>query len=497
MNLPHQPMCNKPTRQKITCIPGVSVTLRVSAFVVALFLASEQLLFVSELRADDANKETDVVTFDDHIKPVLRRHCLKCHGNDEQNADLNLQSYSTLMTGGSAGAVVKAGRPDASILFRAITSDDDAARMPPESPPIPKEHIELIRRWIATGLRETSLSKSLAPSRTVTFNPAANAAMKPAGPPPMPHQLPDIDRPGTKRRLPVLALAASPWAPLVAASGYQHIRLLDMTTEEEIGALPFPEGIPQVLRFSRNGAVLLAAGGKPVQSGSAVLFDVRTGNRLAQLGDELDSVMAADISPDQQMVALGGTNRSIKVYATKSGRVNYQLTRHTDWITAVAFSPDGKQLASADRAGGIHLWDAESGGILLSLVSHQSSVRSLAWRNDSKLLASGGDDGRLTWWNAEDGFISVSHTNPHPPARPAGVYGRIPNGVLDVSFSPTGQLLSCGRDGFGRLWNPAGGQQKSFEITAATPTQVAVGQNGTTLVIGDSAGNITFRKTSE
>lgn len=455
-----------------------------------------RLLLVSLLLASSTPPllSSEVVTYNDHIKPILRKHCLKCHGNDEQNADLNLQTYATLMKGGSAGVVVKPGRPGTSVLFQAITAEDDEARMPPESAPIPKEEIELIRKWITSGLRETAGSKSLAPSRTVTFHPSANAAMKPDGPPPMPRDLPEVEVVKTERKLPVLAMAANPWSPLLAVSGYQHIRLFDITSRKQIGAFAFPEGIPHVLQFSRNGGVLLAAGGKPVQSGSVVLFDVRTGKRLAQLGDELDAVMAADISPDQRLVALGGSGRTVKVYSTEDGKLQFKLTRHTDWITAIAFSPDGKQLATADRAGGIHLWDATSGGILLSLSNHTASVRALAWRSDSKLLASGAEDGKLIWWNTTDGFISVVHRNPHPPTRPPGTFGRLPNGVLDVFFASDGRLLTCGRDKFARVWKTNGGQVKSLAFARSTPTQVAVSHDGKALMVGDASGEVHFFK---
>lgn len=40
------------------------------------------------------------LNFDEHVKPILRQHCLKCHGNDKQEADLNLQGYGSLLRGG-------------------------------------------------------------------------------------------------------------------------------------------------------------------------------------------------------------------------------------------------------------------------------------------------------------------------------------------------------------------------------------------------------------
>jgi len=64
----------------------------------------------------------------------------------------------------------------------------------------------------------------------------------------------------------------------------------------------------------------MVAGGRPVESGRVVLFDVRSGNRLAEIGDEVDAVLAADLSPDQRSVALGGSGRVVKVYSTADGR---------------------------------------------------------------------------------------------------------------------------------------------------------------------------------
>src|SRR5207237_7303929 len=121
--------------------------------------------------------------------------------------------------------------------------------------------------------------------------------------------------------------------------------------------LAFPEGVPYVLRFSRNGEVLLAAGGRAVQSGRVVLFDVRSGKRLVAIGEEKDIVLAADVSADGKLVALGGPGKVVRVYSVVDGKLAYEVKKHTDWITALEFSPDGARLATGDRSGGIYTWE--------------------------------------------------------------------------------------------------------------------------------------------
>ncbi|MFZ2277571.1 MAG: c-type cytochrome domain-containing protein [Prosthecobacter sp.] len=441
-------------------------------------------LITSALAADP------VITYDEHIKPIFREHCLKCHGDDEQKADLNLANFTAVLKGGSGDKAVIAGRASQSLLFTAITAEEDAERMPPKKAAIPAPQIELIRQWIQGGLRESSASKSLVAERDTTFTPTTD--LKLDGPPPMPESLPPFTPPALKRPLPIIAMAASPRAPLIAVAGHEHVRLLDATTQQPLGALAFPEGQPNVIRFSADGRVLMVAGGKPVQSGSVVLFDVKTGKRLTTIGDETDAVLAADLSPDQQLVALGGSGKVVKIYSTADGKLRHKLTKHTDWITALAFSPDGKKLASSDRAGGIHLWDPTGGGILLSLSEHKASVRSLAWRSDSKMLASGGEDGLLIWWDAKDGWPAITKTNAHPPERPQGSYGKVPNGVLAVAFGPQGELLSAGRDNQARLWDASGGSVKSFSSGGILPLQTTITFDGKGLFAGGADGVVRF-----
>jgi len=448
-----------------------------------------RILYITLLLTTSAAPADDVITFDEHIKPIFREHCQKCHGEDEQKADLNLATFADILKGGSGGETVVAGRASTSLLFEAITAEDEAERMPPKKAPLPEAQIEMIRQWIEDGLRETSASQSMVAARDTSFQPANPLQFD--GPPPMPESLPDFTPPALKRPLPVVSMATSPRAPLVAVAGHEHVALLDATSQKPLGYLPFPEGQPNVIRFSLDGRVLMVAGGKPVQAGSVVLFDVKSGKRLTSIGDETDAVIAADLSPDQQLVALGGSGKTVKVYGTADGKLRYKLEKHTDWITSLAFSPDGKRLASSDRAGGIHLWDAAGGGILLSLSEHKAAVRALAWRADGRLLASGGEDGLLIWWDANDGWPVVNKPNAHPPARPEGQYGKLPNGVLALAFGPKGELLSAGRDRQVRLWKADGGPLKHFPSEKALPLQTAISFDGAVLLGGDDSGTLT------
>src|SRR5262249_48762074 len=136
------------------------------------------------------------------------------------------------------------------------------------------------------------------------------------------------------------ALAVSPVAPLLAVGGDDQILYYGTEKGDLLGVLEFPEGRVEHLGFSRDGTLLVAAGGQPVKSGTVILFDVEGGRRVGQFDRLYDTVLAAAISPDNSMIAVGGTNRKVRVFDLYSGSKLFEITAHNDWILDVQFSPD-------------------------------------------------------------------------------------------------------------------------------------------------------------
>lgn len=440
----------------------------------------------------DAAKPKEVVTYKDHVAPILRKHCGNCHNPDKATSDLNVLTYQTLMSGGSSGEAISPGSPDQSLLFRAVSHAAEPY-MPPGRPKIPDVELAVIKKWIELGAPETSVSAAKLSTRKVELDPSAAKLGKPEGPPPMPDKLPEVTLAKTSRSHPVTAMAASPWAPLLAVAGHERILLYSTNDLKLIGALPFPERIPHVLKFSRNGKLLMAAGGRGADVGKVVLFDVTTGKRITEIGDESDSVLAADISPNQKLIALGGPSKLVKIYSTETGELKHRIKKHTDWVTALEFSPNGEMLASGDRNGGVYIWEAETGGIVFTLGDHKDMITDLSWRADSEMLATASEDGRVILWYAEDGFPTRSltaHALEGAAARAAGPRAKVP-GVLSVNYAPTGIFATVGRDKSARIWNSSGANMLAkFEGFTDIPSRVVVTYDGERLIAGDYTGTL-------
>lgn len=436
------------------------------------------LLLTGAVQAADSPAATPAkVTYQDHVLPIFRNACLNCHNPDKKKGDLDLSTYSGLTAGGGSGKALVPGDADGSKLLKVITWAEEP-NMPPKGDKLPDKDLNTIRNWIAQGAPETSGSK-VAVSKPKTDLTVVNAsAGKPTGPIAFPKSLSLEPVAVARHAVALTSIAASPWAPLVAIGGQKQIVLYNTDTLELVGVLPFPEGVPYSLKFSRNGGLLLAGGGIGAKTGRVVAYDVSTGKRVVELGEEFDAVLASDITPDQSHVALGTPLKTLKLYSTADGSVEHTCKKHTDWVLAVAFSPDGKLLASADRAGGMWVWEASTLREIHNCAGHRDAVNSVAFRGDSKVLASGSQDGTIKVWNMTDGSNARTIANAHP------------GGVLSIAFTHDGRLVSCGRDGTVKMWGADGAPLKTFDRFNDIALHVAFSHDGGRVIAGDYTGII-------
>ncbi len=414
--------------------------------------------------------------FVDDVLPVLKQSCVACHSDDKQRGGLNLASFASAMQGGSSGVVVTAGQPDKSRLFT-LANHTEEPKMPPKSDKLAAAKLDTIRKWIEQGARENSGSAAVVMAKPAAV--ALNTAVKgrPPGPPPMPGKLPLEPAQAVRRPAAVIAMAANPWAPVVALGGTKQISLYNTDSLELLGVLPFPPGQVHSLKFSRNGKMLLAAGGHGGQSGRAILFDLSTSKSVIEVGQETDAILCADLSADQSRIAVGSPSKVVRVYSTADGSVLREIKKHTDWVTAIEFSPDGVLLASGDRAGGIYVWEAQSGNEFFTLKGPAAMINDLGWRDDANLLGVASEDGTLRLFEMENGQQTKS-------------WGGHPGGAASVQFAHDGKIASTGRNKQAKLWNPDGGEVQTYATLPEQGLRVAITHDGGRVIAGDWAGNV-------
>ena len=415
------------------------------------------------------------VTYEEHVLPVFRNACLRCHNPDKAKGDLDLSTFTALLNGGGSGVIVESGDPAASLLYTVVTHEEEP-EMPPNGKLEPKE-IEVIKNWIAGGLLERSGSKAIKSNKPkMDLSLAAAATGKPEGPPPMPGDL-LLDPPQvTVRGTASTALAASPWAPLVALGSQRQILLYNTDTYQLLGVLPFPEGYPADAKFSRNGRLLIVGGGRGAHTGKAAVWDITTGERILTVGEDLDTVLAADISSDQKFIAIGGPDKLVKLYSTATGEMVAKMKKHTDWVTALEFSPDAKYLASGDRAGGVVVWEGDTGREVNVIGKHKKQVTAINWRN-TKLIACASEDGYVKTFDALEGD-ELKNTRTHS------------SGNLHAGLHHNGYLVTAGRDSRVYTWDPNMSRKASISGLSDLPVRVEFTHDFKKIIGTDFLGNV-------
>src|SRR5713226_4664770 len=96
------------------------------------------------------------VDFSRDVRPILARHCFKCHGPDDKarKAKLRLDVREAGVREGKSGQrPIVPGKPDESELVRRISATEESEVMPPPTAknPLVERDKQILRRWIAAG----------------------------------------------------------------------------------------------------------------------------------------------------------------------------------------------------------------------------------------------------------------------------------------------------------------------------------------------------------
>ncbi len=125
---------------------------------------------------DQSTAETEIITkrtgatlWKEHVEPLLKQNCFKCHGSAKKANDLDLRTLDSMVKGGERGSSVVAGKPNESLIYLYLQTGVEP-HMPPGKQ-LSKEEIDLVKQWIKR-IGDPALAKE---------NPADNSSQPNAG----------------------------------------------------------------------------------------------------------------------------------------------------------------------------------------------------------------------------------------------------------------------------------------------------------------------------
>ncbi|HYE33055.1 MAG TPA: PSD1 and planctomycete cytochrome C domain-containing protein [Methylomirabilota bacterium] len=110
------------------------------------------LLLLAFWSASWLHAAVDNAFFETRIRPVLVEQCYECHSaTGKQKGDLRLDTVESTRKGGQTGPAVVPGKPDESLLLKAIRHQVPDMAMPPKKQKLPEQVIKDFEVWILAG----------------------------------------------------------------------------------------------------------------------------------------------------------------------------------------------------------------------------------------------------------------------------------------------------------------------------------------------------------
>ena len=200
------------------------------------------------------------------------------------------------------------------------------------------------------------------------------------------------------------------------------------------------EHTAKISRIASDGRYLVTASNDK----TAKVWDLTDGHLLSTLripigaGNE-GKLYAVALSPDSQMVALGGwtevgeNSNSIFLFDRSSGQILRRLSGLPNVILHLTFSSDGRTLAAALGGDGLQLFSVADGSLIAEDMDYGAESYSVQFSNDGHLVTTS-YDGYIRLYRYDGSNLSLLAKR----TAPGGTQPR------DARFSPDGTRIAVG-----------------------------------------------------
>src|SRR5258708_3380152 len=97
----------------------------------------------------DAQRES-MQFFEKEVRPLLAERCYECHGEKKKKGSLRLDNIGFITEGGDSGPALVPGKPEESLMIKAIRYTDPDFQMPPKKK-LSDAQIAVLEKWVALG----------------------------------------------------------------------------------------------------------------------------------------------------------------------------------------------------------------------------------------------------------------------------------------------------------------------------------------------------------
>ncbi|XP_047486512.1 target of rapamycin complex subunit lst8-like isoform X2 [Penaeus chinensis] len=248
----------------------------------------------------------------------------------------------------------------------------------------------------------------------------------------------------------------TPDRQLLAAAGYQHIRMYDINSSAPNPVINY-EGVSKnvtAVGFQEDGKWMFTGG----EDSTAKIWDLRSRNlHVSRIFQVSAPVNCACLHPNQAELFVGDQSGVIHIWDVKTEH-NEQLIPEPDAsIQSIAIDPEGTYMAAVNNKGKCYVWRLSGGTgdtpITLtptkSLLAHNKYALKVKFSPDSTMMVTTSADHTAKIWKTAD-FSQMTELRDSSQ-----------RWVWDVAFSADSQHVVTGSsDNTARLWSVETGEVK-------------------------------------
>ncbi len=294
---------------------------------------------------------------------------------------------------------------------------------------------------------------------------------------------------------PIWALEFSPDGKTIAVGKYQWVELWELETQRMTRAYEPHAGRVRCIKFTPDGKMLYAGGGKAAQSGEILLWDVEAEELIKTYEIHADTIESIALSPDNAKLLTASMDEFSAVIDLKNldeaQPIDEQakwLTQHVGRVLSTLYHPNGNYFVTGSEDKTLKVWDPETYTVLVSFDGNDDAVYSLAYATEENVIVSGAADNVVRTWRVTQNENGI--TRGAPVRQFNGHQG--PVYTVDTGiWNGDEVIVSGGADTRVIVWNIRNGnRRRTFEDTPDAVYAVKISPDGNHVAAGGRDGKV-------
>jgi WD40 repeat protein len=175
--------------------------------------------------------------------------------------------------------------------------------------------------------------------------------------------------------------------------------LIDTKTWKVRDSLPEFMDSVRCVRYSKDGKLLIVAGGYPKEIGEVVIFQTSDLEYLGGSEHHVDMVEDVAMHPGGKQYVTASMDHSAIITDQTEGGI-LKILKHKDRVYTVALSPDGKFVITGSADNQLRVWNMK-GELVTSVKQQELAVRKVTFVPGSLDFLASHADGRVSRWSLQ------------------------------------------------------------------------------------------------